>query len=45
MGMSLGARVALEAALRAPELFRGVVMMGPPLPMRTNRWALVGARL
>jgi pimeloyl-ACP methyl ester carboxylesterase len=45
MGMSLGARVALEAALREPGLFRGVVMMAPPLPRRENRWALVFARL
>lgn len=45
MGMSLGARVALEAALLAPELFRGVVMMAPPLPRRKHRWGLVFARL
>jgi len=45
MGMSLGARVALEAALREPDLFRGVVMMAPPLPRRENRWALVFARM
>lgn len=45
MGMSLGARVALEAALVAPERFRGVVMLAPPLPRRSHRWALGGARL
>ena len=45
MGMSLGARVALEAALLEPELFRGVVMMAPPLPRREHRWALVFARV
>jgi pimeloyl-ACP methyl ester carboxylesterase len=45
MGMSLGARVALEAALVDPTLFRGVVMIAPPLPRRRHRWALSGARL
>jgi pimeloyl-ACP methyl ester carboxylesterase len=45
MGMSLGARVALEAALLAPDLFRGVVMLGTPLPMREHRWILAFARL
>lgn len=45
MGMSLGARVALEAALLEPDLFRGVVTMAAPLPWRTNRWALEGARI
>jgi pimeloyl-ACP methyl ester carboxylesterase len=45
MGMSLGARVALEAALLAPELFRGVVLLSAPLPRREYRWAHAGARL
>lgn len=45
MGMSLGARVALEAALLEPDLFRGVVMMAPPLPRRAMRWALPVVRL
>jgi pimeloyl-ACP methyl ester carboxylesterase len=45
MGMSLGARVALEAALREPDLFRGVVMLALPLPRREHRWALNAARL
>jgi len=45
MGMSLGARVALEAALCEPDLFRGVVMMAPPLPRRRHRWTLNFARL
>jgi pimeloyl-ACP methyl ester carboxylesterase len=45
MGMSLGARVALEVALREPDLFRGVVMLAPPLPRRENRWAFAFARL
>lgn len=45
MGMSLGARVALECALQEPKLFRGVVMMAPPLPRRKHRWAMVGARI
>jgi pimeloyl-ACP methyl ester carboxylesterase len=45
MGMSLGARVALEAALREPDLFRGVVMLAPPLPRREHRWIVNFARL
>lgn len=45
MGMSLGARVALEVVLREPEHFRGVVMLAPPLPRRAHRWALASARL
>ena len=45
MGMSLGARIALEAALEAPELFRGVVMMAPPFPQRSHRWSLAFARV
>jgi pimeloyl-ACP methyl ester carboxylesterase len=45
MGMSLGARVALEAALEEPDLFRGAVMMAPPLPRRKHRWILLGAHL
>ena len=45
MGMSLGGRVALEAALLEPDLFRGVVAMAPPLPRRTHRQVLAGARL
>jgi len=45
MGMSLGARVALECALQEPAVFRGVVMMAAPLPRRKNRWAMQGARI
>jgi pimeloyl-ACP methyl ester carboxylesterase len=45
MGMSLGARVALEAALLEPGLFRGVVTMSTPFPMRSCRQVLWGARL
>jgi pimeloyl-ACP methyl ester carboxylesterase len=45
MGMSLGARVALEAALTAPELFRGVVLMAVPLPRQEYRWVFPFARL
>ncbi len=45
MGMSLGARVALEAALLEPDLFRGLVTMALPMPWRSQRWALGGARL
>jgi pimeloyl-ACP methyl ester carboxylesterase len=45
MGLSLGARVALEAALLEPDLFRGVVMAAPPLPRRTHLWTHFFARL
>ncbi|MEZ5141014.1 MAG: alpha/beta hydrolase [Acidimicrobiales bacterium] len=45
MGMSLGGRVALEAALLEPDLFRGVVMMAPPFPRRNLRQLLWGVRL
>lgn len=45
LGMSLGGRVALEAAFVAPELFRGVVCVAPYLPWRSHTWALAYARL
>lgn len=45
LGMSLGGRVALEAALGAPDVFRGVVAVAPALPRRYPRWALQGAWL
>jgi pimeloyl-ACP methyl ester carboxylesterase len=45
MGMSLGARVALEAALTEPDLFRGLVLMSVPLPRRESRWMFPFARL
>ena len=45
LGMSLGGRVALEAAFQAPELFRGVVCVAPYLPWRRRRWLLPGAHL
>ena len=45
LGMSLGGRVALEAALVSPELFRGLVGVAPYLPWRRRRWALAFARL
>lgn len=45
LGMSLGGRVALEAAFTAPELFRGAVLVAPYLPWRSRRWALRGAKL
>ena len=44
LGMSLGGRVALEAALLAPDAFRGVVSVAPFLPWRRARWALTLAR-
>lgn len=44
LGMSLGGRVALEAALVAPEAVRGVVLVAPYLPWRTSRRAVELAR-
>jgi pimeloyl-ACP methyl ester carboxylesterase len=44
LGFSLGGRVALEAALTAPEAFRAVVLVAPALPWRRGRWALPVAR-
>jgi pimeloyl-ACP methyl ester carboxylesterase len=40
LGMSLGGRVALEAALTEPESFRGVVPVVPYLPWRRWRTAM-----
>jgi diacylglycerol O-acyltransferase len=37
LGMSLGARVALEAALEAPGAFRGAALVVPYLPWLQNR--------
>ena len=45
LGMSLGGRVALEAAMLAPDAFRGVVLVAPFLPWRRARWALTLARV
>lgn len=45
MGISLGARVALEVALAAPDHVRGAVMVAPPLPQREHRRRLALARL
>jgi pimeloyl-ACP methyl ester carboxylesterase len=45
MGMSLGGRVALEAALRAPNAFRGLVLVAPALPRRYPPWTTEVARL
>lgn len=40
LGMSMGGRVALEAALESPHAFRGVVLIAPYLPWRRHRWVL-----
>lgn len=40
LGMSMGGRVALEAALVEPSAFRGVVLVAPYLPWRRRRWML-----
>jgi pimeloyl-ACP methyl ester carboxylesterase len=44
LGMSLGGRVALEAALVDPAAFRGVVLVAPYLPPRRRRWTESMAR-
>jgi pimeloyl-ACP methyl ester carboxylesterase len=44
LGISLGGRVALEAALAAPDAFRGVIAIAPYLPWRRFRFLLGGAR-
>jgi pimeloyl-ACP methyl ester carboxylesterase len=40
IGISMGGRVAVEAALRAPEAFRSVIAIAPFLPWRRLRWAM-----
>lgn len=45
VGISLGGRVALEAALTAPEAFRAVIAIAPALPWRRYRFLLWGAAL
>lgn len=45
IGMSMGGRVALEAALSHPELFRGIVLVATFLPWQRWRPALGLARL
>lgn len=44
IGISMGGRVALEAALAAPGLFRSVLAIQPYLPWLRYRWALPLAR-
>jgi pimeloyl-ACP methyl ester carboxylesterase len=45
IGISMGGRVALEAALSAPEVFRSVIAIAPWLPWLRFRPVLGGARL
>jgi pimeloyl-ACP methyl ester carboxylesterase len=40
LGMSLGGRVAIEVALRAPDAVRGLVLIAPYLPWRKYRKAM-----
>ena len=40
IGISMGGRVALEAALTAPEAFRSVVAIAPYLPWLRFRWLI-----
>jgi pimeloyl-ACP methyl ester carboxylesterase len=44
MGMSMGGRVALEVALRAPDAARGLVLVAPFLPLSRISWLLWMAR-
>jgi len=44
VGISLGGRVALEAALTAPEAFRAVIAIAPGLPWLRYRFLAQGAR-
>ena len=44
IGISMGGRVALEAALAAPDAFRSVLAIQPYLPWLRYRWALPFAR-
>jgi len=44
LGMSLGGRVALEAVLGAPDVFRGAVLVAPFLPWRRFRFLFGAAR-
>lgn len=45
IGISLGGRVALEAAMNAPEAFDSVVAIAPYMPWRRYRLLLQGARV
>ncbi len=45
IGISLGGRVALEAALTAPDAFHSVMPIAPYMPWRNYRFLLQGARL
>lgn len=45
LGVSLGGRVALEAALLAPDAFRAVVPIAPYLPWLRFRFLLQGAHM
>ena len=44
VGISLGGRIALEAALTAPEAFRAVIAIAPGLPWLRYRFLVQGAR-
>jgi pimeloyl-ACP methyl ester carboxylesterase len=45
LGISMGGRVALEAALTAPDAFRAVIAIAPYLPWRRFRFLLDWGRL
>jgi pimeloyl-ACP methyl ester carboxylesterase len=44
LGISLGGRVALECALRAPQAFRSSILVSPYLPWKRARWMLASTR-
>lgn len=44
VGHSLGGVLHLHAALRCPELYRGVVMLDSPLLTRTDQWVILAAK-
>ncbi|WP_192558731.1 alpha/beta fold hydrolase [Pseudomonas allokribbensis] len=44
VGHSFGGMLHLHAALRCPELYRGVVMLDSPVLTRTDRWVIRAAK-
>ena len=44
VGHSLGGLLHLHAALRCPQLYRGVVMLDSPLLTRTDQWVIRAAK-
>lgn len=44
VGHSLGGVLHLHAALRCPQLYRGVVMLDSPVLTRTDQWVILAAK-